>query len=104
MMRSQHACRVARATADKNIDRLEEFGPACFILAQATGITPNEYRRIRPAVHDQKLFPAGPGDPDQRRQRAATERGTGEAYFAGPRMRKLPLQWSMLMMYSMPSK
>ena len=50
---------VSYITVDKIIRRLEEFGPAYFILTQATGITENEYRRISSAVHDQKLLHAG---------------------------------------------
>lgn len=50
---------LSRATADRIIARLEEFGPQYFVLAQATGITESEYRRIRPAVHGQALLHAG---------------------------------------------
>ena len=50
---------VTRATADKIIDRLEEFGPAYFILAQTAGVTPGEFRRISPAVRGQNLLHAG---------------------------------------------
>ena len=50
---------VSYITVDKIICRLEEFGPAYFILTQATGVTENEYRRISSAVHDQKLLHAG---------------------------------------------
>ena len=50
---------VSYITVDKIIRRLEEFGPAYFILTQATGVTENEYRRISSAVHDQKLLHAG---------------------------------------------
>ena len=38
-------------TVDKIIRRLEEFGPQYFELAQATGISEEEYRRIQSAVH-----------------------------------------------------
>ena len=50
---------MAGATADLIIRRLEEFGPSYFVLAQATGITESEYRRISSAVRDQKLLHAG---------------------------------------------
>jgi len=50
---------ISRANADTIIHRLEEFGPAYFILAQATGIKPEEYRRISGAVHGQALLHAG---------------------------------------------
>ena len=55
---SQHMG-ISGSTADLAIRRLEEFGPAYFILTQATGITESEYRRISSAVHDQKLLHAG---------------------------------------------
>ena len=50
---------ISRSAADQTIRRLEEFGRAYFVLAQAAGITENEYRRISSAVHDQKLLRAG---------------------------------------------
>ena len=50
---------VSYITVDKIIRRLEEFGPAYFILTQATGITENEYRRISAAVHEKNLLCAG---------------------------------------------
>ena len=50
---------LSRATADRIIARLEEFGPSFFILAQATGIGEKEYRRISASVHAQKLLHAG---------------------------------------------
>ena len=50
---------VSYITVDKIIRRLEEFGPAYFILTQATGITENEYRRISSAVHEKNLLCAG---------------------------------------------
>jgi hypothetical protein len=50
---------VSRATADRMIERLEEFGPQYFILAQATGITPEQYRRIQGSVRGQALLHAG---------------------------------------------
>jgi hypothetical protein len=50
---------TTRQTADKIIRRLEEFGPQYFRLAQATGITPSEYRRITGSVSDKGLAHAG---------------------------------------------
>jgi len=50
---------VSYNTVDKIIRRLEEFGPAYFLLVQATGITDNEYRRISSAVKEKKLLHAG---------------------------------------------
>ncbi len=50
---------ISRGTAEKIIRRLEEFGPQYFILAQATGIKPDEYRRISGAVRGQMLLHAG---------------------------------------------
>jgi hypothetical protein len=50
---------ISRATADRIIERLEEFGPQYFILAQATGMSAQEYRRISGAVHGQLLLHAG---------------------------------------------
>ena len=56
---------MSRSTADLAIQRLEEFGPAYFVLAQATGITAGEYRRIQSAVHGQNLLHAGEQIPIQ---------------------------------------
>ena len=50
---------MSRVTAEKIIRRLEELGPAYFILAQATGITPKEFRRIQGSVRGQALHHAG---------------------------------------------
>ena len=50
---------ISRVTAEKTIRYLEEFGPTYFMLAQATGITPGEYRRIQGSVHGQALLHAG---------------------------------------------
>jgi len=54
---------ISRVTAEKIIGRLEEFGPQYFVLAQATGITPTEYRRISGAVRGQALLHAGEAIP-----------------------------------------
>jgi hypothetical protein len=50
---------MSQPTADRIIKRLEEFGPQYFRLAQATGITPEEYRRIAGSVSEQGLVHAG---------------------------------------------
>jgi DNA-binding MarR family transcriptional regulator len=50
---------LTQPTADKIIKRLEEFGPQYFRLAQATGIAPEEYRRIAGSVSEQGLAHAG---------------------------------------------
>jgi hypothetical protein len=50
---------TTRQSADKIIHRLEEFGPQYFRLAQATGITPEEYRRIAGSVSEKGLAHAG---------------------------------------------
>lgn len=50
---------MTQPTADKIIRQLEEFGPQYFRLAQATGITVNEYRRIAGSVGDKGLTHAG---------------------------------------------
>jgi len=55
----KHHLGISRSAADQVIQRLEEFGPAYFVLAQATGIKPEEYRRISSAVHGQNLLHAG---------------------------------------------
>jgi len=46
-------------TVDKIIRRLEEFGPAYFMLVQATGISDNDYRRIASSVKELNLLHAG---------------------------------------------
>ena len=50
---------MTQPTADRIIKRLEEFGPQYFRLAQATGITPEEYRRIAGSVSEKGLTHAG---------------------------------------------
>ncbi len=50
---------ITRQHADRLIRRLEEFGPQYFRLAQATGITPEEYRRIAGSVSEKGLEHAG---------------------------------------------
>jgi hypothetical protein len=46
---------ITRQYAERLIHRLEEFGPQYFRLAQATGITPEEYRRIAGSVNEKGL-------------------------------------------------
>jgi hypothetical protein len=50
---------MTRPTADRIIRRLEEFGPQYFRLAQATGITAEEYRRIAGSVGEKGLVHSG---------------------------------------------
>ncbi len=56
---------LSRGTANNIIRRLEEFGPAYFTLAQATGITPEQYRRIQGSVRGKALLHAGEEIPIQ---------------------------------------
>ena len=46
---------MSRSTADVIIRQFREFGAAYFTLRQFTGITPQEYRAIRPAIEDGSL-------------------------------------------------
>jgi len=50
---------LSRATADRIILQLEEFGPQFFTLAQITGISPVEYRRLAPQVGASDLLHSG---------------------------------------------
>lgn len=50
----QHAS-MSRATADRIIDRLEEFGEAYFQLSQVMRISPERYRMVEGAVADQTI-------------------------------------------------
>ncbi|HXB74943.1 MAG TPA: hypothetical protein VNY05_42320 [Candidatus Acidoferrales bacterium] len=50
---------IGRSTADEIIQNLEEFGPNYFALAQLTGLSAKEYRRIRGAVSGHALLHAG---------------------------------------------
>ena len=45
--------------ADKQIHLLEVHGPTYFEVAQLTRISPDTYRAIAPAIHDQKLHHNG---------------------------------------------
>jgi hypothetical protein len=87
---------ITRQHADRLIRRLEEFGPQYFRLAQATGITPEEYRRIAGSVNEKGLAHAGELIPitaedgprliaavDELRRQAAPEAGKNEAGKAG---------------------
>jgi hypothetical protein len=50
---------ISRSAADQIIRNLEEFGPDYFVIAQVTGISANEYRRITASVHNHRLLHAG---------------------------------------------
>jgi len=56
---------MSRASADRIIGLLQEFGPQYFALTHATGVTPGEYRRISSAVKGQNLLHAGEEIPIQ---------------------------------------
>lgn len=46
---------MSHTHANRLIGYLDEFGPEYFDLAQLTGISPDEYRTIAPAVKDQAI-------------------------------------------------
>ena len=46
---------MSRATADRIIDRLQEFGEAYFQLSQVMRISPERYRMVEGAVADQTI-------------------------------------------------
>jgi hypothetical protein len=50
---------ICRSVADQIIHNLEEFGPDFFVIAQVTGISAKEYRRIQGSVADHKLLCGG---------------------------------------------
>lgn len=50
---------IGRSTADEIIRNLEEFGPDYFVIAQVTGISSKEYRRIHGSVSNHKLLHGG---------------------------------------------
>jgi hypothetical protein len=50
---------MCRSVADRIIRNYEEFGPDYFAIAQVTGISANEYRRIGPSVRNHALLHAG---------------------------------------------
>jgi hypothetical protein len=59
----EEACKqrvgVCRSVADEIIRNLEEFGPDYFVMAQVTGISAGEYRRIGGSVSGHALLHAG---------------------------------------------
>jgi len=65
---------IARSSAEAIIRNLEEFGPDYFVIAQVTGISANEYRRIQGSVCNHALLHAGEEIPIQveNAQRLAT--------------------------------
>ena len=50
---------ICRSVADRIIQNLEEFGPDYFAIAQVTGISADEYRRIGGSVSHHALLHAG---------------------------------------------
>jgi hypothetical protein len=50
---------IGRSSADQIIRNLEEFGPDYFVIAQVTGISVKEYRRISGSVSNHYLLHAG---------------------------------------------
>jgi hypothetical protein len=54
----QHAG-IARSSAELIIRNLEEFGPDYFVIAQVTGISANDYRRIQGSVRNHALIHGG---------------------------------------------
>jgi len=50
---------MSQTYANRLIGYLEEFGPEYFDLAQLTGISPDEYRAIAPAIKDQAIHHDG---------------------------------------------
>jgi hypothetical protein len=54
---------IDRKTAESIIRRLEEFGPQYFTMAQMTGISAQDYRRIAPSIGEQGLLHAGAAIP-----------------------------------------
>jgi hypothetical protein len=51
----QQRAGMSRASADRTIDRLEEFGEAYFQLSQVMHISPERYRTVESAVADQTI-------------------------------------------------
>jgi len=60
----QHAG-IARSSAELIIRNLEEFGPDYFVVAQVTGISANDYRRIQGSVRNHNLIQGGEEIPIQ---------------------------------------
>lgn len=50
---------IGRSTADEIIKNLDEFGPDYFLIAQVTGISAKEYRRIGDSVSNHALLHSG---------------------------------------------
>ena len=50
---------LSRSTADEIIRNLDAFGPDYFVIAQVTGISAKEYRRISGSVSNHLLMHAG---------------------------------------------
>jgi len=50
---------ISRSSADEIIRNLAEFGPDYFVIAQVTGISAKEYRRIQGSVANHALLHAG---------------------------------------------
>ena len=50
---------TCRSVADQIIRNLDEFGPDYFVIAQVTGISANEYRKIGGSVANHALLYAG---------------------------------------------
>lgn len=48
---------IGRSTADQIIQNLEEFGSDYFAMAQVTGISANEYRRLRASINNHAWTP-----------------------------------------------
>src|ERR1700687_841432 len=55
---SQHLG-MSHTHANRLIGYLDDFGPAYFDLAQLTGISPDEYRAIAPAIKNQAIHYTG---------------------------------------------
>jgi hypothetical protein len=59
----EEACKqkvgICRSVADQIIRNLEEFGSDYFVIAQVTGISSSEYRRISGSVANHALLQAG---------------------------------------------
>src|SRR5436309_8120254 len=50
---------ISRSTADQTIRDFEELGAAYFPMAQITGITADEFRRLKSSISGQMLLHAG---------------------------------------------
>lgn len=56
---------IPRSSAEVIIRHLEEFGPDYFVIAQVTGMTASEYRRIQGSIRNHALIHAGEEIPIQ---------------------------------------